>query len=156
MKIKLEKPIVETNEYKILAEHCPHVTESIYLKMETKRLKKKLKSAEDRTRFQIKRELNRIRTRLKRENIWKRLYGESKQETIWRIHLARDASIEHITSLILKIYTTLSRAYSSTQRKAHGFAHKKFPPAFFDLRSLDVTEKGLTLKEWVQAHRKQP
>jgi hypothetical protein len=147
LKMKLEQSVTETTEYKVLAEHYPHLAESIRLKREIERLKEKLKSEKERSsRFQMKREINVTRTKLKQENMLKRLHGESKQETIFRTHFIINTSKEHISSLAMKSM----HAYTSAQKKLR----RLMSPSVFDLKSLDTTEKGLALREWIQDHHK--
>jgi hypothetical protein len=151
MKMKLEQSMVETIEYKVLAEHYPHLVESIRLKREIERLKERLNSEKERSsRFQIKREMNVTRAKLKQENMLKRLHGESKQEAIFRTHFIIGTSKEHISSLVM----TLRKAYKSVQKRLRMLMYRRLPPSVFDLKSLDTTEKGLALREWIQNHRK--
>jgi len=151
MKVKLEQSATETTEYKALAEHYPHLAESIRLKREMERLKEKLKSEKERpSRFQIKREMNVTRAKLKQENMLKRLHGESKQEAIFRTHFIIGTSKEHISSLVM----TLRKAYTSVQKKLRMLMYRRLPPSVFDLKSLDTAEKGLALREWIQNHGK--
>jgi hypothetical protein len=151
MKMKLEQSVIEITEYKVLAEHYPHLAESIRLKREIGRLKEKLKSEKERPlRFQIKRELNVTKAKLKQENMLKRVHGESKQETIFRTHFIIGTSKEHISSLV----TTLRKKHMSFQKKLRRLTYRKLPPSVFDLKSLDTTEKGLALREWIQDHHK--
>ncbi|NIU82180.1 MAG: hypothetical protein GWN17_01265, partial [Candidatus Korarchaeota archaeon] len=132
MKMKLEQSMVETTEYKVLAEHYPHLAESIKLKREIERLKEKLKSEKERSsRFQIKRELNVTGAKLKQENMLKRLHGESKQEAIFRTHFIIGTSKEHISSLVM----TLRKAYASVQKKLRMLMYRRLPPSVFDLKS---------------------
>jgi hypothetical protein len=155
MKMKLEQSVIETAEYKVLAEHYPHLAESIRLKREIGRLKEKLKSEKERSlRFQIKREINVTRTKLKQENMLKRLHGESKQETIFRTHFIINTSKEHISSLVMKSRMTLQKKHVSVQKKLRRLMYRKLPPSVFDLKSLDTAEKGLALREWIQKHNK--
>jgi hypothetical protein len=147
LKMKLEQSVTETTEYKVLAEHYPHLAESIRLKRKIERLKEKLISEKERSsRFQIKREINVTKTKLKQENMLKRLRGESKQETIFRTHFIINASKEHIYSLAMKSMHACTSAPKKLRRL--------MSPSVVDLKSLDTTEKGLALREWVQDHHK--
>ena len=147
MKMKLEQPVVETTEYKVLAERYPHLAELIRLKRKIERLKKKLKSEKERSlKFQIKREINATKTKIKKENVLKRLHGESKQETIFRIQLVRSL-------LATRGYRILQKTYIGVQKRARA-THRKLPPTLFDLKSLDTAEKGLAVKEWIQNRHK--
>ena len=155
MKMRFKQSVLETIEYKVLAEHYPHLAESIRLKREIERLKKRLKSEKERSsRFQIKREMNVTRAKLKKENMLKRLHGESKQEAIFRTHFIINTSKEHISSLAMKSRMTLRKTHMSAHKKLRMLMYRKLPPSVFDLKSLDTTEKGLALREWIQNHRK--
>jgi hypothetical protein len=156
MKMKLEQSVVETTEYTVLAKRYPHLTESIRLKREIEGLKNKLKTEKERSsRFQIKREMNATRAKLKRENILKLLHGESKQETIFHIHFIIDTSKEHISLLAMRGHMILLKTYKSVQKKIRRSMYRKLPPTVLDLKSLDTTEKGLAVKEWVQNRKKE-
>ncbi len=155
MKMKLEQSVIETTEYKALAEHYPHLAESIKLKREMERLKEKLKSEKERSsRFQIKRELNVTGAKLKKENLRKRLRGESKQEAIFRTHFIINTSNERISSLATRSRMALRKTHRNIRKKLRRFMYRKLPPSVFDLKSLDTTEKGLALREWIQGHNK--
>ncbi len=153
MKMKLEQSVIETTEYKVLAEHYPHLAESIRLKREMERLKGKLKSEKERSsRFQIKRELNATDAKLKKENLRKRLRGESKQEAVFRRHFIINTSKEHISSLVMSSRMTLRKTHRNLRKKLRRFMYRTLPPSVFDLKSLDTAEKGLALREWIQGH----
>lgn len=155
MKMKLEQSVEETTEYKVLAKRYPHLAESIRLKKEIGRLEKKQKSEKERSsRFQIRREMNATRAKLKKENILKRLHGESKQETIFHIHFIIGTSKEHISSLAMSGHMTLRKTYIGLQKKLRRSMYRKLPPSIFDLKSLDTAEKGLALREWIQNRHK--
>ncbi len=151
MKMKPEQSVVETTEYKVLSERYPHLAEVIRLKREIERLKKKLQSEKERSsRFQIKREINVTKAKLKRENILERLHGESKQETFFHVRFIIDTSKEHISSLATRGHMTLRKTYTSVHKKLRRSMYRKLPPSVFDLKSLDTAEKGLALREWIQ------
>jgi len=151
MEMKLEQSMAKTTEYQVFAERYPHITESIKLKREMERLKKKLKSEKKRSsRFQIKREMNDIRTRLRKQSILKRLHGESKQEAIFHTHFIVDTSKKHVSSLATRCNMTLRKTYTDVQKRLRRLMYRNLPPSVFDLKSLDTAEKGLALREWVQ------
>ena len=158
IKMSIEEPIAETPEYKVLAEGYPHLAESIKLKREVKRLKEKLRSLEERSkRSQMNREILRIETKLKRENIQKRLHGESKQEAIFKTSSAIATSKERVSSLASNARDALRKAYAdirSVDRSLRRSMHRKLPPSIFDLRSLDTAERGLAVKEWLLEHHR--
>ncbi|NWG10983.1 hypothetical protein HXY33_04440 [Candidatus Bathyarchaeota archaeon] len=155
MKNKLEKPMTETTESKVFFENCPHLAESIRLRKEANKLKEKLRFAKDRqTKFQIKRELNGINKKLKRENVLKQLHGESKQEMAYSLHFKADTAKEGASSLIRKSFRAVNNIYDKIQKQSREIAHRKLPPSIFDLKSLNVAEKSLAIKEWVQTRQK--
>jgi len=89
---------------------------------------------------------------LEREKILKRLFGENKQEKMFNIRFTFENTKEHVSSL--------NRTYNTKLRKMHGnlrsfnqsinrFLRRKLPPTIFDLGSLDVSEKGLAVREWI-------
>ena len=143
IKMSIEEPIAETREYKVLARRYPHLAESIKLKREIKRLKEKLRSLEERSkRSQMNREIIRIETKLKRENIQKRLHGETSFTIASLASNARDA--------LRKAYADIRLVDRSLRRSVY----KKLPPSVFDLRSLDTAERGLAVKEWLLEHHR--
>lgn len=155
MKMKLEESIVKTSEYHSFSEIYPRITESIRLKREIERLTNKLKSEKARSsKFKIKREITITKTKLKKNNLLKRLHGESKQEAIFQRKLKLGTTKMHVTSLAKKGYTTLRQATRKLRRKLRRLMHRHLPPSIFNLRELDVAEKGLALREWLQENRK--
>ena len=155
MKMKLEESIVKTSEYHSFSEIYPRITESIRLKREIERLTNKLKSEKARSsKFKIKREITITKTKLKKNNLLKRLHGESKQEAIFQRKLKLGTTKMHVTSLAKKGYTTLRQATRKLRRKLRRSLHRNLPPSLFNLRELDVAEKGFALREWLQENRK--
>jgi len=55
--------------------------------------------------------------------------------------------------LMKKFRTILGRPIRNFQRKLGRSMHKNLPPSLFNLRELDVTEKGLALREWLEEKR---
>jgi predicted nucleic acid-binding Zn-ribbon protein len=156
MKMTLEQSIVKTSEYHSFSEIYPHITESIRLKREIKRLNNKLKSEKERSaKFKIKKEITITKTKLKKNNLLKRLHGESKQEAIFQRKLKLGTTKMHVTSLAKKGYTTLRQATRKLRRKLRRSMHRNLPPSIFNLRELDTAEKGLALREWIQEKHKQ-
>jgi len=157
LKTKSQRPVTETSEYRILVEHHPHLAESLRLKTMMKRLASELKSAKDRqTRLQIKRELYESKARLKKENVLMKLHGESKHAALYSLNFVMDSFKEQVASVFAKGYRAIKRAHTNAYRKSRKLAHTRLPPSIFDLRSLDLAEKDLTMKEWVRSRRKQP
>jgi len=153
--MKIEKPVTETREFQALAKNYPHIAESIRLKTEMRRLKETLASAKDRqTRLQAKRQMNSIKAKLRREKILKQLHVEGKHERAYRTRFFLFSTKKRVSSLIVKGLSTSKKAYIKLQRKSSILAHRRLPPSIFDLRSLDLTEKNLALKEWLQDRRK--
>jgi len=154
MKAELDRPTRETDEYKALAEHYPHVAESLNLKKEIDELGRKLKSAKDRkTSFQMKKALNETRKKLRRESMLKQLHGESKQQAIYHIRFIIESAGESAFSFIRKCREILRGICANTQRRMRRLVRMRIPPSILDLRSLDLTERGLVLREWVQDRR---
>jgi len=155
-KMTLEKPPEEADEYKVLFQNYPCIAESIKLKTEMKRLNEKMKSVKDRpTKFQIKREMNKIKAMLKREGILKQLHGESKQEKVFKRRFRIDSMKEHVSFSIMRTRKSLTKVSVNAQKRLRASAHRNLPPPIFDLNSLDMAEKGLALREWIRRHRKQ-
>lgn len=151
MKMKLEESIMKTSEYHSFSEIYPRITESIRLKREIERLTNKLKSEKVRSsKFKIKREITITKTKLKKNNLFKRIHRESKQEAIFQRTLKHNSSKMHVSSFAKKGYTTLGQSIRRLRRSLH----RNLPPSLFNLRELDATEKGLALREWLQENRK--
>lgn len=153
--MELEQSIVKTPEYSSFSELYPHIAESIRLKRTIKRLNTRLQSEKARsTKFKTKRELNITRTELKKNNLLKRLHGESKQEAIFQRKFKLQSSRKRFSTLVGKYTKMLSQPIRKLQRKLRRSMHKNFPPTLFSLRELDAAEKGLALREWLQENRK--
>ena len=151
MKMKLEESIMKTSEYHSFSEIYPRITESIRLKREIERLTNKLKSEKERSsKFKIKREITITKTKLKKNNLLKRLHGESKQEAIFQRTLKHNSSKMHVPSFAKKYQKILGQPI----RKLRRSMRKNLPPSLFNLRELDAAEKGLALREWLQEKRK--
>jgi hypothetical protein len=154
MKMELERSIVKTSEYQCFSELYPHIAESIRLKRKIERLTNILKSEKyRRAEFEIKREIAITKTKLKKNSLFKRLHGESKQEAIFHRKFKRNTSKMHYSLFVKKCQKILGRPIRKFHRKLRKSMHKNFPPTLFNLRELYVTEKGLALKEWLQENR---
>ncbi len=157
LKMKDEKPAAETKEYKILAQRHPHIAESIRLKDEMRRLKEGLNSTGERsTKLQMKREMNSIKAKLRREGIRKRLRGEDKQERLYHARFIVDSAKEKLSSMHKKSQATLETTHTKVGRRLSTLKQQKLPPSLLDLRSLYLAEKNMALKEWIQNRRKRP
>jgi len=155
MKMNLEESIVKTSEYHSFSEIYPRITESIRLKRELERLTNKLKFEKARsTKFKIKREITITKTKLKKNNLLKRLHGESKQEASFHRKFKLNTSKMHVSSFAKKYQKILGQSIKNFQRKLRRSLHRNLPPSLFNLRELDVAEKGLALREWLQEKRK--
>jgi hypothetical protein len=155
MKMKLEESIVKTSEYHSFSEIYPRITESIRLKREIERLTNKLKSKKERsTKIKIKKEINIAKTKLRKNNLLKRLHGEGKQEAIFQRTLKLNSSKMYVSSFAKKRYMTLEHAITNFRKKLRRSMHRHLPPSIFNLRELDASEKGLALREWIQENRK--
>lgn len=154
MKMELEQSIVKTSEYQSFSELYPHIAESLILKRKIKRLTNELKAEKHKgSKFKIKREISATKSKLRKNNLGKRLHGESKQEAIFHKKFKRKAS-KMRNSLVAKKYKkVLGQPIRNFQRKLRSTMHKKLPPTLFNLRELNVAEKGLALREWLQENR---
>ena len=151
MKMKLEESIMKTSEYHSFSEIYPRITESIRLKREIERLTNKLKSEKVRSsKFKIKREISITKTKLRKNNLFKRIHRESKQEAIFQRKLKHNSSKIYVPSFAKKYQKILGQPI----RKLRRSMHKNLPPSLLNLRELDATEKGLALREWLQENRK--
>lgn len=156
MRMGLAQSIVKTSEYSSFSKKYPYITESIRLKREITRLTNKLKSEKVRSsRFRIKRELNVNKTKLRKNNLFKRLHGENKQESVFERKLKSATTKMRVKVLTKKSYTTLRQASRKLRGKLRRSMHRNLPPSVFNLRELDVAEKGLALREWIQERQKQ-
>ena len=153
--MKLDQSIVKTPEYHSFSEIYPHITESIRLKREIERLTNKLKSEKERSaKIKIKREINIAKTKLRKNNLLKRLHGESKQEANFHRKVKLNTSKMYVASFAKKRYMTLAHAIINFRKKLRRSMHRHLPPSVINLRELDVSEKGLALREWLQENRK--
>jgi len=85
--MSLEEAIENTPEYNALYERYPHITKSIKLRREKERLKKINSLKKGSARLYNKRQMLEIKEHLEREKIFKRLYGENKQEKMFNRRL---------------------------------------------------------------------
>jgi len=155
MKMPLDQSIVKTPEYHSFSEIYPRITESIRLKREIERLTNRLKSEKERSaKIKIKKEINIAKTKLRKNNLLKRLHGESKQEANFHRKLKLNASKMYVSSFAKKRYMTLEHTITNFRKKLRRSMHRNLPPSVFNLRELDVSEKGLALREWIQENRK--
>ena len=155
MKMKIEESILKTSEYHSFSEIYPRITESIRLKREIERLTNEYKSEKARSsKFKIKREITITKTKLKKNNLLKRLHGESKQEAIFQRTMKHNSSKMHVPSFAKKYPKIGGQPIRNFQRKLRRSLHRNLPPSLFNLRELDVAEKGFALREWLQENRK--
>ena len=151
MKMKLEQSIVKTSEYSSFSKIYPYIAESIRLKRGMERLTNKLKTEKvSSTKFKIKREISITKTKLRKNNLFKRIHGESKQEAIFQRKLKLGTTKMYVSSFTKKGYTTLGQSI----RKLRRSMRTNLPPSLFNLRELDAAEKGLALREWIRENRK--
>jgi len=155
MKMPLEQPMVTTSEYHSFSEIYPRITESIRLKRELERLTNKLKSEKaGSSKFKTKREITITKTKMKRNNLFKRLHGERKQEAIFQRKLKLRTMKMRGSSLVKKFQKRLGQPNKNFKRRLRRSLHRNLPPSLFNLRELDVSEKGLALREWLRENRK--
>ena len=157
-KMSLEEPIVETPEFRLLAERYPHLAESVRLRREVGRLRERLRSQKEKsTKFRLKRDIQRLETKLKQEDIQKRLHGESKQEALFKVRFGIETSKNRVSSIASRAHNILTKAKTdarSVDRVLRRSIRKKLPPTVFDLKSLDTGEKGLSVREWLQQRKR--
>ncbi|MCK4885055.1 hypothetical protein KAS24_03190, partial [Candidatus Bathyarchaeota archaeon] len=122
--MKLEESIMKTSEYHSFSEIYPRITESIRLKREIERLTNEYKSEKARSsKFKIKREITITKTKLKKNNLLKRLHGESKQEAIFQRTLKHNTSKMHFPSFAKKYQKILGQPIRNFQRKLRRSLH---------------------------------
>jgi hypothetical protein len=154
MKMNIEHSVVETFEFQSFSESYSHIAESIRLRRKIERLTNILKSEKNKgSEFKIKREIAVTKSKLRKNNLLKRLYGESKKEALFHRKFKRNRSKMRYSLLMKKFRTILGRPIRNFQRKLGRSMHKNLPPSLFNLRELDVTEKGLALREWLEEKR---
>ena len=154
MKMELEQSVVETFEFQSFSESYLHIAESIRLNRKIKKLTNILKSENHKgSEFKIKREIAVTKSKLRKNNLHKRLHGESKQEAIFQRKIKRKRSKMRYSLLIKKFQIILGQPIRNFRTKLRRSMHKNLPPSLFNLRELDVTEKGLVLREWLEEKR---
>jgi hypothetical protein len=154
MNVELEQSIVKTSEFQHFSELYPHIAESIRLKRKIERLTNMLKSEKCKgSTFGIKREISITKSKMKKNNLLKRLHGESRQEAIFQKKFKRNHSKMRYTLLMNKCRRIIGQPVSNFQRKLRRSLHRNLPPSLFNLRELDVAEKGLALKAWLREKR---
>jgi len=157
MKMAPQAAIEDTPEYQALAARYPHLSESIKARKELQMLNGELKSAKEKsTRHQIHRKMKNLVRDMRRLDVSKRLHGESGRETKYRRRFAVAAANQRLASMAQQArtaYTSLQNKLEEQSRKARLSRASKLPPSLFDLRSLDSTDRGLALREWVENRR---
>ena len=117
MRMELEQSIVKTSEYSSFSSRYPYITESIKLKRQIKRLTSKLKTEKVRsTKFKIKREISIIKTKLRKNDLLKRLHGESKQEAVFQRKLKLATTKMRVKVLTKKGHTTSGQSIRKLRR----------------------------------------
>ncbi len=150
MRIGIGQPINETSEYKILSQHYPHLARCIALKREIHRLNEQFRSDKRiQKRLHVSRDIHILRVSLRKEQSTKKLRGESKIESVFRVILIRDTVREKILSFLVKNHDAVLTSYMKMCRMLRNLMRRTLPPSAFELRSLDVREKGEMLIEWV-------
>ncbi len=155
MKTEPEQPLEEIVEFKIFFKIHPHIAESIMLKKRIKRLTSMLKSEDHKgEKFKIKREIATTKSKLQRNALFKRLHGESKKEAFFHRKFKRKQSKTRVAFFMKKVRTRLGRPFIKLQRNQGASFHRNLPPTLFTLREMDMIEKGMVLREWLQKKRK--
>jgi hypothetical protein len=154
IQLSLEEPVEDVPEYKWLYESYPHIAESIKLRRETKKLKKKIKSSENGSeRIQKRIEMFAIKEKLRMANINKNLFGENKLQNRFNRRFKFETSKQKTYQLKKRVNATFKNAHiilRSKERKIRRFLRKKLPPIIPNLGSLDISEKCLDVKEWTK------
>ncbi|UCH37364.1 MAG: hypothetical protein JSV76_06730 [Candidatus Bathyarchaeota archaeon] len=149
----LDKTIENTAEYKSLSKCYPHLVRSIELMREKNKLSQKIKSLKGSAKLLERGKMFAIDARLRRINMLKRLFGENQPETKYKIRFA----LERLRTSSQESASSLSRKSHNAKRlfdqKRQDFLRRNLPPQIFDLKSLDMIEKGSVLREWVQKTR---
>lgn len=149
--------VKEIPEYQALAARYPHLSESIRLRKELERLDGELKSTKERsTKLRIHGEMKSIVRELRRVGILKRLHGESKRETNYKMRFLLVTVRRRLASVVRGIrivYSTLQEDLEERSRRARLSRASKLPPSLFDLRSLDPVDRGSALTEWIEKRR---
>ena len=146
-----------TSEYQSFSELYPHIAESLRLERKIERLTNMLKSEKHKgAEFKITREITKTKSKLKKNNLHKRLHGESKHEAVFRKKFNRSRSKVRYSLLVKKWRKILGQPIRNFHKKLSRSMHSNLPPSVFNLRELTVTEKGLALREWLQEKRSDP
>jgi len=149
LEMPVEETVSETLEYEVLARRYPYLAESIKLKKEMKRLEGELRSRRRlSTAGQTRTEITRIKVKLKKVEVSKRLYRETRNESLYNLR-------HSIGTLKARIFTLIGRA-NATLLEIHARTRRAFLSSAFDLRSLYAAEKGLLVKGWLHNHHKKP
>ena len=123
--------------------------------MEIERLKEKRKSLKDRSaKLKIERKIVRTKTKLKLENVFKHLYRENNQEVIFNYRFTIRNLKKKTSSWVRGIYTGSLKEYINFHKSLRKVSRKTLPPTIFNLKSLDLAEKGLSVRGWVQERYK--
>ncbi len=164
LRLTREDAIEDTPEYQAFYQRFPHITTSIRLTRERDRLHQQIRSVEKgAARHHLNQDLFEINEQLARENLLKRLHGETRQETRFRIRLALEQTEERVSSLRSSVNRTyraalnkMSGSRRSANQKINRFLRRTLPPTVFDLGSMDMQEKGLAVREWVVRNQESP
>jgi len=145
--------VEETPEYKALATGCPCLSKSIELQKKLERLRGELRSAKGSTRLHIRSQMKSLVRQLERQDLLKRLRGESKLETNYKRRFAIATLRRQLLSIAKRVrnaYSELENRVEERSRMARLSRVSKLPPSLFDLRSLDPADRGLALREWIE------
>jgi len=146
-----EQSIFTTFDFQSFSELYPYIAESIRLERKINQLTNRLKFEKNKgVEFKIKREITAMKSKLKRNNLYKRLHGENKHEAIFRRRFKRSRSKIRYSLRVENFRTIFGRTIREAQKKIGSFMHNNLPPSVFNLRELTIEEKGLELKEWLK------
>ena len=153
--MELWQPVVETPEYQQFSEVYPHIAQSILMKRKIQHLTNELKSEDfEGSKFKLKREISKTKSKLKKNNLVKGLHGENKQETVFQKKYKRKIQKARSKAFRKKVKTRISRPVTKFCKRLSSSMHRNLPPSVFNLNSMDVSERGLELREWLKQKRK--
>lgn len=151
MKIKIEQPIDQTAEYQSFSDSYPHIAESIKLKREVKNLKNELESEKKlQKKIKIRQKIYATQKKLKKTDLFKRLRGEKKTESLFQKKFKQKNSKKRYSIFVKKIEKRVRKTFSKFRKNLRRTLHKKMPPTVFYLKELNVSERGRILREWLK------
>lgn len=155
MKMELWQPVVETLEFKQFSQVYPNIAQSIVLKRKIQHLTNELKSDDFKgSKFKLKREISKAKSKLKKNKLTKGLHGENKQESVFQKKYKRKIRKARSKAFRKKVKNRISRPFTKFRKRLSSFMHRNLPPSVFNLNSMDISERGFELREWLKQKRK--